>query len=76
MSDRAPRITDFFLATRGMPDDARRAELTRRFPGLAPDERRHSITIARELLRAEAGEYFAGADALEIVRQIGADRRS
>ncbi|MGZ9006138.1 MAG: hypothetical protein ACXW20_20385 [Burkholderiales bacterium] len=76
MSDRAPRIADFFLATRGMPEDARRAELTYRFPGLAPDELRRSIAIAQELLCTEAGEYFAGADALEFIRQIGADRRS
>jgi hypothetical protein len=53
------------IASCGMPEGARQAELIRRFPGLVPEELRRGVAIAQELLRAEAAEHFAEADALE-----------
>jgi hypothetical protein len=73
MTDRSAQIAEYLMASCGVPDAARQAELIRRFPRLVPDELRRGVEIAQELLRAKAAECFAEAEAL---RGAGRSRRS
>lgn len=66
MMDRSAQVAEVIMATRGVRDmGARHAEILRRVPGVSRDEIARGVRIAQELLRAEAGEHFAVADALD-----------
>ena len=64
MTDRSAEIAEFFMHTVGWSFAEIDAEIARRFPNATDDEISRGARVAAELLRAEAAEHHAEADAL------------
>lgn len=69
MTDRSAQIAELLIENRELSLEQKRQLVEGRFPGCTTEEKQRGVRIAQEVLRAEAAEYFAEADALKAIQQ-------